>query len=347
MTTEPAPGVPAERLAALAVLVSEALGEPAELDAAEPLGDGVGLLASLWRVWTRAGRRYVLKAPTEDRGNRAIAHRFGYYQREAGAYRDLLDTTGRWPVCHGITDTDGGPVLLLEDLHERTAGDQLHGATTTEAFAAAELAADLHATFWNDPRLAVCAWLPGPNDPVLAVYDQLFRMTWDAFCERVAGLVPPAHLAAAARAIDRFDEIGARFDAAPRTLLHGDFRLDNLMFDGDRLPSALDWQLAQWGRGPCDLALFAAGSIEPDVRRACEDELVARYHDRLIARGVTGYDLEQCRLDYRLGHVRNLPNPVTALVAVSGGNERGRQLLLANARRALAAVADHEPFLSS
>jgi aminoglycoside/choline kinase family phosphotransferase len=311
------------------------------------MGDGVGLLAALWRVRTRDGRRYVVKAPTEDPGNRAIAHRFGYYQREAGAYRDLLDTPGRWPACHGIADTADGPVLVLDDLHEHTAGDQLGGASAAQAFAAAELAADLHATFWNDPRLAVCAWLPGPNDPVVAVYDQLFRMTWDAFGERVAGLVPPEHLAAALRAIDRFDEIGARFDAAPRTLLHGDYRLDNLMFAADGAPVALDWQLAQWGRGPGDLALFAAGSIEPDVRRACEDEMVARYHGRLLARGVAGYDLDQCRLDYRLGHVRNLPNPVTALVAVSGGNERGRQLLLANARRALAAVADHEPFLSS
>ena len=47
----------------------------------------------------------------------------------------------------------------------------------------------------------------------------------------------------------------------------------------------------------------------------------------------------------RLAHVLNLPNPVTALVAVPGATDRGRRMLEANARRALAAVADHEPSL--
>jgi aminoglycoside/choline kinase family phosphotransferase len=323
-------------------MLRDALPPPIEPVLVEPLGDGVGLLASLVRVHLADGRRLVVKRPASDAGNRGIAVRFGYYAREAGTYHDLLPRPGvRAPRCHAVIDHRDGPVLVLDDLGDLRPGDQLAGATPAEAFAAAECAARIHAAFWNDPVLAACAWLPGPTDEVVAGYGRLFDLTWDAFCARASAFVPPAHLATATRAITAFDDVCAHFSSAPRTLVHGDYRLDNLMFDADGEATALDWQLAAWGRGPYDLALFLAGSMETDVRRTCEDEVVACYHAALVAASVPDYPLDACWADYRRGLVLNLPNPVTALVAVSGGTERGRQMLAANARRALAAVADH------
>jgi hypothetical protein len=333
--------------AAVGALLRDALGEDVEPERVEPMGDGVGLLASLTRVHLRDGRSLVLKAPAADPGNRSIAIRFGYYAREAGTYHSLLPRDGvRAPLCHAVLDRPDGPVLVLEDLTALRPGDQLTGATVAEAAAAADLASALHATFWNDPVLAACSWLPGPTDEVIAGYGRLFALTWSAFRTQVGGAVPVEHLAAAERAVDLFDSVCAAFTAAPRTLVHGDYRLDNLMFDDAGEATALDWQLAAWGRGPYDLALFLAGSVEPDVRRSCEADIIERYHRGLVAAGVTGYSIDACWRDYRFGHVLNLPNPVTALVAVSGGTERGRHMLEANARRALAAVADHEPALA-
>jgi hypothetical protein len=75
--------------------------------------------------------------------------------------------------------------------------------------------------------------------------------------------------------------------------------------------------------------------------------MIARYHARLVENGVEHYDLAACRRDYLGALVMNLPNPVTALVAVPPGNERGAQLLRENARRALATVARHVTSLSS
>jgi hypothetical protein len=332
--------------ATVLALLREALGAPVEADLVEPLGDGVGLLASLTRVHLRDGRRLIVKRPADDPGNRGIAMRFGYYAREAGTYHSLLPRPGvRAPRCHAVLDHPDGPVIVLDDLGALRPGDQLRGATTAEAEAAADVAAGLHAAFWNDPALAACTWLPGPTDEVIAGYGRLFDLTWDAFKAKVGELVPADHLAAAERAMERFDAVCAAFARAPRTLVHGDFRLDNLLFATDGQATALDWQLAAWGRAPYDLALFFAGSVEPDVRRECEIAVIERYHAALERAGVIDYPLDACRRDYRLGHVLNLPNPVTALVAVDGGTERGRQMLLANARRALAAVADHEPEL--
>jgi aminoglycoside/choline kinase family phosphotransferase len=297
-------------------------------------------------VELRDGMRVVVKAPTSDPGNRAIAHRFGYYAREAGTYHSLLPRPGiRAPECFAVVNGVDGPVIVLEDLGDLRAGDQVAGASVADAFAAADLLGALHAAFWNDPVLAACSWLPGPTDEVVRGYRTLFELTWDTFRDRVRGLVPDPHLAAAERAIGWFDSVCDAFAHAPRTLVHGDFRLDNLLFDDDGRATAVDWQLAAWGRGAYDLALFAAGSLDPEVRREIELALVRRYHDALRASGVRDYSLDECERDYRWGHVLNLPNPVTALVAVSGGNERGRQMLTRNAQRALAAMADHEPFL--
>jgi aminoglycoside/choline kinase family phosphotransferase len=274
--------------------------------------------------------------------------RFGYYAREAGTYHSLLPRAGvRAPRCFAVADRAQGPVLVLEDLSDLRPGDQLAGASTAEAEAAADLAGALHAAFWNDPVLAACGWLPGPEDEVIAGYGRLFALTWEVFRSRAHGTIPDEHLDAAERAIRMFDGVCRSFSQAPRTLLHGDFRLDNLMFSPGGEATAIDWQLAAWGRGPYDLALFLAGSMEPDARRPVEQAIVERYHRALLAGGVEQYELDDCWRDYRFGHVLNLPNPVTALVAVDGGTERGRRMLLANARRALAALADHEPHLEA
>ncbi len=328
--------------------LSRALGEAVQVRHAEPVGTGVGLLASATLFELRDGRRLFVKEPSNDARTRSIAQQFGYYAREAGAYRDLLANAGlATPRCHAIIDTDDGPVLVLDQLTDHRAADQLLGATPAQAFAAANFLGDLHARFWDEPVLAACSWLPGPSDAVVTMYEQLFAMMWDEFCAMVVDDVPAEHLRAAEQSIGRFANVCAEFASAPRTLLHGDFRLDNLMFTADGAVAAIDWQLAAWGRGAYDLAFFASGSIDETVLVAIEPALISLYHERLLTNGVEHYDLESCRRDYLGGLVMNLPNPVTALVAVPPGNERGARLLRENARRALATVARHAASLSS
>lgn len=328
--------------------LTQVLGTPVEVRAHAPIGAGVGLLGSLVRVELADGRRLVVKAPSTDPQARGIAGHFGYYAREAGTYRDLLPGSGvRAPRCHAVHDAPGGPVLVLDDLAGLVAADQLAGATTAQALAVARLAAQVHAAFWDDPRLALCAWLPGPTDAVIEVYGHLFERMWEPFVALVDGIVPAAHLDAAAAVIGRFGAVLDEFATAPRTLVHGDLRLDNVLFDAAGEATALDWQLAAWGRGAYDLAFFASGSIDDAHLATIEDDLLAEYHAALVAHGVTGHDLARCRRDYLGGLVMNLPNPVTALVAVPPGNERGARLLRENARRALATVARHAASLSS
>ena len=311
----------------------------------DDLGAGVGLLGSVARVH-RPGASLgppsvIVKLPSTEPANRAIVQAFGYDVRESGFYRELAQGTDTpAPRCLAVVEGPEGPVLVLEDLagHERP--DQLRGADATQALRVAGLAARIHAPFWEDARLTAAPWLPGPDDPRIAGYGDLFAHCWETAAAMVAA--SDEERLAARTAIARFDGVVRRFARAPRTLVHGDLRLDNVLLGAEPHDDvAVDWQLAARGRGAYDLAFFASGSLEPELRRAVERDLVGRWHRGLVAAGVRGYTAEDAWLDYRLGLVQNLPNPVTAIVAVRPGNERGRALLEVNLRRALGAVRDH------
>ena len=325
--------------------------------AVEALAVGVGLLGSVARVRLvhadeGAPKSVIVKLPSQDMRARSIADQFGYYRREAGTYRDLLHDLPRdevrTPRCYAVIDGPIGPVLVLEDL-PHTVGDQVAGASREQALAAAELIANIHAQFWGNGALGHYAWLPGPTDEVIAGYGRLFELTWPMFVNNFGSHIPREHLGAAERAITHFDEVAQTFAQAPQTLIHGDFRLDNMLFspqplspDDEPIAHVLDWQLAARGRGPYDLAFFVAGSVTANQRRLHERAIIERYHGYLQLGGVSDYTLDDCWRDYHWGHVLNLPNPITAAVAVPPGNERGRQLLASNAERALAAIADFD-----
>jgi hypothetical protein len=99
------------------------------------------------------------------------------------------------------------------------------------------------------------------------------------------------------------------------TLLHGDARYDNLLFDrqDDSLPPrTVDWQFVARGRGTQDIAYFLTQSGDGPLAAAHERDLVAAYQARLCAGGVTDYDFEQCWTDYRRFALYSLVYPVFA-----------------------------------
>ena len=69
------------------------------------------------------------------------------------------------------------------------------------------------------------------------------------------------------------------------TLVHYDFRVDNLFFEADKV-IVLDWQAIARGQGIYDLTYFLAGSLTIAARRATERSLVARYRRGLSDGGV-------------------------------------------------------------
>ena len=89
----------------------------------------------------------------------------------------------------------------------------------------------------------------------------------------------------------------------PRTIIHGDYRLDNC-FLGSSVNSqsmvVFDWEFCAIGRGTYDAATFISEAFSPQQRRKVETGLLRMYHSRLVENGIQGYSFEECFLDYRL-----------------------------------------------
>ena len=82
----------------------------------------------------------------------------------------------------------------------------------------------------------------------------------------------------------------------PVTLMHGDLRLDNLFFEGERV-LFIDWQLVRRGPPMYDIAYLLSCGLTDE---ASAHELIESYHRALVREGVTDYSLQQAWLDYRL-----------------------------------------------
>ena len=123
-------------------------------------------------------------------------------------------------------------------------------------------------------------------------------------------------------------------------LLHGDYRLDNLLFDPDRTRvSVVDWQTLGVGLPARDLAYFTATSLNSQLRAGIEEELVADYHRALTAGGVSDYDRETCWRDYRLG-VLQAPLISALGFAFAAATERGDDMVLTMLSRGCQAIRE-------
>jgi hypothetical protein len=123
-------------------------------------------------------------------------------------------------------------------------------------------------------------------------------------------------------------------------LLHGDYRLDNMLFypDTSRV-TVVDWQTLGVGLPARDLAYFTATSLKPELRSAIEQDLVDEYHRALSGYGVTGYDRETCWRDYRLGMPQALL--ISALgFAFATATDRGDDMVLTMLARGCQAIRD-------
>ena len=265
------------------------------------------------------------------------------YAKEVAFYTELGDRVAvRTPECLYAAITEGAPrfVLVLEDLAGARQGDQIAGCPVEHAEAALVNLAGLHGPTWGDVELADKAWL-GRDDAITAEFmAPVLAAAADAFAERFAAELDPPEAAV----LEAARELLAEWmfdDGDPVAVLHGDYRLDNLLFpvDDPAGVAAVDWQTASVGPPGRDVAFFLSTCLEVEDRRRHERDLVAAYHAALAAYGVSGYSLDECFADYRLGL---LHGPLIILLGrlTAGVTERGDEMFRAMWRRSTAAIDD-------
>lgn len=319
----------------------------------EVIAEGVGLLGQLAcvkphydRPEASAPRSLIAKFPTGAEENREIANHFRLYEREIRFYEEIaVEIELRTPRCYySAMDVEADRyVLLLEDLAPARVGDQLAGCSRQEAELAISKLAKFHATWWDSQRLEDLDWMPYANDPVNQSIEKTYQDAWEPFVERFGDKVPRPVLEIGERLGTRLNAIQDEETLSPRTICHGDYRLDNLFFaspeGGDPL-AVIDWQIVFRGRGLSDVGYFMSQSLSPNERNASEMDILRIYHQTLMENGVDGYDFDRCLHDYRLGTLFWLFTPVVVGGTLDLSNERGLALATALIERSVAAIGD-------
>lgn len=297
---------------------------------------GTGQMSECYRVGIRyAGdgvgpASVVLKVAAAEPSSRQTGLAMGLYEREVRFYTDIAPSLGGpvAPCHHTAYDPDTGAFdLVLADAAPASVGDEIRGATAEQASLAMTQLGLVHGPLLGSEALEGADWLNRESP----VNQGLVATLYAGYIDRYSDQIAPEHRVVCERLVGSFDAYMAAEDAAggPRGLVHGDFRLDNMLFgqDGsDRPLTVVDWQTVTWGPAFTDVSYFLGGSLPIEERRAHYDELLAAYHRALGE--ATGVSLDDVREGVRHQSFFGVLMAIVSSMLV-GRTERGDEMFMA------------------
>lgn len=189
----------------------------------------------------------------------------GIGAREAPFYYTFGgEAGGRIPACFyaAVDHERQRAVLVLEDIETLVQGDCLQQLPTVQARALAGQLAGIHARWMESEKLQQAAWLPSLLP--WARKQDWFAQRRELFLKRFSDRLNERGRTLLARIEHAPAVTNERLIGAPRTLLHADFHLDNVVFESQLGPVILDWARCTKGPLAFDLysLLFDVGRIE-------------------------------------------------------------------------------------
>jgi hypothetical protein len=319
----------------------------------ESIGDGVGMVGKVVRVelWYRHHSRLgppsiVIKFSDEDEAKRAIGVKLRVYEREVTFYNKIAGSVAvPKPACYfaAVANESGECIVVLEDMRRYRAGDQVVGVGRDEAKQVIDALTPLHAAYWDNTGQEFLRDAMRVDSTWTEPYMQIVEATWKNCVVQFGYCIPAEVEESLAEYVGGLRRLHTLMGDRAQTLLHGDPRMDNLMFnDGDEGPPVvlLDWQTLMISNPLHDLALMLSMSATIEVRRSMEDELVQYYYSRVTELGVTDYSLKQCYDDYDLAVLYMMSVALIMGGAFDPANERGKRLTEEVLRRSCASVVD-------
>lgn len=308
---------------------------------------GTGQMSECYRVaLTYADEKagpasVVLKVAAADPSSRQTGLAMGLYEREVDFYTSIapgLDGPIA-PCYHAAYDPATGAFdLVLGDAAPAVVGDEISGATAEQARLALSQLALVHGPLLDDQTLAA-------NDRVnreSPVNQALIAALYAGFIERYRDQIAEQHRDVCERLVQTFDAyLAAEAERnGPRGLIHGDYRLDNMLFGqpgADRPLTVVDWQTVTWGPAFTDVAYFLGCALPIERRREHYDTLLAAYTEALgPAAGVTVDDVrEGVRRQSFFGVLMSIVSPMLV-----ERTERGDQMFMAMIARHCQHVLD-------
>lgn len=299
--------------------IGEALGTTVRSLEARLLGEARGLQSTTWRLQLDCDppgggpTSVILKSETANPEFNAFSRLNNAFGREVGVYTHCTPRLKDHQPFIYATNADEPCWLLMQDLSHLRSGDQVIGLSHQETLATIQRMAAIHAEFWMDSSLQQHDWLPDHGfwftDPNPEIVDDFFATYGVRFGPDVCRLF---------RAIlEQTSAIDAAIRERPWTLVHGDLRADNLLFDqtAENPDSVIiDWSWASRSMAAIDIAFLVGGSTPHVQRLGRHEDLLLAWHQQLLERGVRDYPLSEARRDLQLASLRC----ITAGVAMHG-----------------------------
>ncbi len=281
----------------------------------------------------------IVKLPGAD----ALALRFAkwmsLHRREFLFYRDVAGQgCVRAPALyHGDFDERSHRfVLVLEDLGGMEAIPQSAGIDAARARQVVREIAGLHGRFWEaagDPALSACGDFLTTRES--RIMQTVYLLTLPAALERFGDLFSAETRRLAEAFGFRIPAHFAAVSAGPKSVVHGDYRADNMLFGGGREELAvIDWQGFGIGCGMYDVAFFFGTSVASDLRRRIERDALDEYRAIVLRAGAEGYSREACWRSYR----QNMLGTLMPMVIGCGALEMSDPKLVSQSRELLSRV---------
>ena len=320
------------------------------------LSDATNAIGSLFRCRaTGANERQgesadphsvVAKLPTSNALPFRFAKWLSMYRREYVFYRYVAPEAHlRVPALfYGDFDERSHQfVLLLEDLGEMETIPQLAGVDPRRALVAVREIARFQGRFWEGadaPALAHCGEFLSTRER--RIMQTVYMLTVPVTLDRFGGQFSTAMRRLAVDFGSRIDAQFAAVAKGPRTVVHGDYRSENMMFGGENGEdlAVIDWQGCGLGCGMFDVSYFLGTSVSVDDRRRIEREAVEAYHDAVCRAGARDYALTDCWRSYRQNMLGALMHCVIGCGALDMANAERLNLSKELLRRISTAIED-------
>ncbi len=275
----------------LTMTLSPHLGSVAVTDVREePVGTGQmsesRRLHLTYSGSTRLPATLIAKYESANESSRQASQLTRTYEIETAFYQFLrprVDVNA--PQCFACEYHQGSDefLLLLEDFAPCYQGDQITGCSPEEALTAVLELTRLHGPVWNATDLLEWEWLNRNTPEKRREYCGLLQMLYPGFVDRYND-----HLDDGTRRIgDAFlahPEPYFEFVPPHHTAVHGDYRLDNILFmprPAGLQAGVVDFQTMSVGCGLSDLSYFIGAGLLPTDRQEHEHRLIQAYVDGL------------------------------------------------------------------
>lgn len=305
----------------------------------ELIGVGIGVSSAVYRL-TLSGSdvpdTLILKLAALDEAAVFTCTMLRMYSREVKFFDELVNRSPiNVPAGFGGQSSDDGSsyFLLMEDMGGHRIVDQIVGMELADAERAVDELAKWHGTFWGDAeRFVEAGAAVSLADPIYAaVLPVVFAEGWEKISAAMD--LGPVINRVAPRWAEAVPAMLTALSTAPTTIVHGDYRADNIFFDSDGRVVLLDFQLTGLASGAYDLAYLVTQSLLPDVAAVNERLLFDRYVAGLRAAGVSENDTAGLWESYRVAALFCLVYPIAAVRGMDLDDPRQFALVETMSRR--------------